>query len=140
MSMFSVKFEGLEKALNELGSYTDRVILGLESALFIEGEETITDAKMLTPVDEGILINSGFVQLPERNGDNVFVDIGFGGPAGTGNHGGETNSKDVGYAIIQHEDLTFFHPVGQAKFLEVPLNKRRTGYSERMAKRIRAKL
>lgn len=140
MAMFSVKFEGLEKALNQLKTFTDKVIPALESALFVEGEQTITEAKMLTPVDDGILINSGFVQLPEREGDNVFVEIGFGGPAGTGNHGGETNSKDVGYAIIQHEDLTFFHTVGQAKYLEVPLNKRKVGYSERIAKRIRAKL
>ncbi len=140
MAMFSVKFEGLEKALNELGSFTDKVILALESALFIEGEQTIAEAKMITPVDEGVLRASGFVQLPERDGDKVFVDIGFGGPAGTGNHGGETNDDDVGYAIIQHEDLTFFHTVGQAKYLEVPLNKRKVGYSARMAKRIKAKL
>lgn len=138
--MFSVKFEGLDKAIKELGAFTDKIAGALESALFVEGEQTITEAKVITPVDEGVLRASGFVMLPERNGDEVFVDIGFGGPSGSGNHGGETNSKDVGYAIIQHEDLTFFHTVGQAKYLEVPLNKRKTGYSERIAKRIRAKL
>lgn len=140
MSMFSVEFEGLEKAMAELGGFTDKIILALESALFVEGEQTIAAAKRLTPVDDGILINSGFVMLPERDGDEVIVDIGFGGPAGIGNHAGETNSEDVGYAIIQHEDLTFFHTVGSAKFLEIPLNERKTGYSERIAKRIRAKL
>lgn len=140
MSMFSVEFEGLDKAIRDLGAFTNKIMLALESALFVEGEQTITEAKMLTPVDEGVLINSGFVMLPKRDGDDVFVDIGFGGPAGIGNHAGETNSENVGYAIIQHEDLTFFHTVGQAKYLEVPLNKRKTGYSERIAKRINAKL
>lgn len=140
MSMFSVEFRGLDKAIRDLGAYTDDVILALQSALFIEGEETMAESKPLVPVDEGVLRASGFVLLPVVTKDEVYVDIGYGGPAGSGNIGGETNDKDVGYAIIQHEDLTFFHTVGQAKYLEQPLNKRKPGYSDRIAKRIRSRL
>lgn len=135
--MFSIDWENLNKAIAQLGKYVDDVEKALGKALFQEGEELMAEAKILTPVDEGVLRSSGFVTLPfvDENNDTV-VDVGFGGPAGSGNHGGETNPDDVGYALIQHEDLTLNHTVGQAKFLEVPLNERKSGYSKRLAKRI----
>ncbi|MCH8851919.1 MAG: HK97 gp10 family phage protein [Planctomycetes bacterium] len=58
--MFSVEFRGLDKAIRDLGAYTDDVILALQSALFIEGEETMAESKPLVPVDEGVLRASGF--------------------------------------------------------------------------------
>lgn len=141
--MFSVEFEGLKELLDQLRKYPDKVLQALESALYVEGEQTISEAKPLVPVDEGVLRASGFVKLPEVNGDDVMVEIGFGGPAGTGNHDNETNlpakknkTGDVGYAVIVHEDLTAFHTVGQSKYLEAPLNKRRDGYSKRIGQRI----
>jgi hypothetical protein len=34
---------------------------------------------------------------------------------------GETNSADVNYAIVQHENHDYVHKVGEAKYLERPL-------------------
>ena len=137
---FSVEFEGLEKALKQLGAYTERVEKAIESALFIEGEQTMAESRPLVPVKDGILKASGFVSLPKTEGDDIFVDIGYGGPAGSGNQNGETNTKDVGYAVFVHEILTNFHRVGQAKYLEAAINKRKPDYSDRLARRIRARV
>ena len=48
---------------------------------------------------------SGYVTDPVVQGNKVTVEVGFGGAA-----------KD--YVVVQHEDLTLSHPVGEAKFLE----------------------
>lgn len=86
--------------------------------LYVGLEFVMTDAKMnYVPVDMGVLRASGFVMLDETK---IKAIIGFGGPAGSGNMG-ETNVEDVGYAIVQHENLDYRHKVGEAKYLERPL-------------------
>jgi hypothetical protein len=101
-----------------------------------EGAETIMlDAKHRTPVDTGNLRASGHV-VPvdkERAIDtqgNVTFELGFGGPAGSGNLGGETNSPrtsgltgrphdgDVGYAVFVHETGPRAGGAGERKFLD----------------------
>ena len=59
--------------------------------------------------------------LPERVGDTVAVEIGFGGPA-------------EAYAVVQHEDLSYRHPVGQAKFLETAMDDRAAEARDTMAR------
>lgn len=137
MPRYDVKWEGLEQLAKKLKARPELVSRATESALFIEAEETMAEAKKETPVDEGVLRGSGHVQLPTRDGDRVSVELGFGGPAGTGNQGA-TNPEDVGYAVYVHEDLTAHHTVGKAKYLEDPLNRRRSGLPRRLARRIRA--
>lgn len=62
----------------------------------------------LAPVDTGAMRASGFVNLPRVEGNEITVTMGYGGA-----------SKD--YVVIQHEDLTLNHEVGEAKFLEKPV-------------------
>lgn len=74
--------------------------------LYRGGQAIIADAVDLVPVDEGVLRDSAIVQEPVVNGDEVSVELGFGGAASD-------------YAIEQHENLGLQHPNGgQAKFLE----------------------
>lgn len=94
----------------------------METAGYETAEEIITEAKKLTPVLEGVLKSSGHVQLPVISGNQVEVSMGFGGPAGAGNQG-ETNRKEVGYAVVVHENLEAHHKVGQAKYLEMPFDR-----------------
>lgn len=136
---FGNRMEGLDELMDRLAAEPHRFLQASESALFIEAEQTMAEAKKITPVDEGVLRSSGHVRLPEINGDTVSVEMGFGGPAGSGNQG-ESNPKDVGYAVFVHEDLNAFHRVGQAKYLETPVNRRREGFSERIATRIERRL
>lgn len=80
-----------------------------------EAEAIITAAKQqYVPVATGALRASGFVAPPQISGNAVAVVMGFGGPAAP-------------YALIVHEDLTKRHPVGQAKYLEIPFKARVAG-------------
>lgn len=133
------RLDGLDELMKKLKAEPNRFLNATESALFIEGEQTMTAAKRLVPVDEGVLRASGHVRLPEVTDDEVQVEIGFGGPAGSGNRG-ESNDEDVGYAVYVHEDLTAYHPVGQAKYLEQPVTDRASGFAARIAKRIERRL
>ena len=93
-------------------------------------ETEMTEAKRRTPVDNGILRDSGHVKTL----DDFTLQLGFGGPAGSGNLDRVTNKKDVGYALVVHEDLEALHTVGQAKYLESTLLESIPYMAERVAK------
>jgi hypothetical protein len=59
-------------------------------------------SQQLCPVDSGTLRNSCVIE----EGDG-YITVGYGGAA-------------TPYAAIQHENMSFHHPVGQAKYLEQP--------------------
>jgi hypothetical protein len=76
------------------------------AGLYRGGQAIIADAVDLVPVKDGPLRDSAIVQEPVLSGDEVTVELGFGGAASD-------------YAVVQHESLDFEHPNGgQAKFLE----------------------
>lgn len=57
------------------------------------------------PYDKGDLAASGYVSMPMVGPSETVIAMGFTEP----------------YATIQHERLDYYHPHGQAKYLEVPL-------------------
>ena len=138
----------LIRKLKALGEKAQTIVGG---ALYREAEAIMTESKKQCPVDLGNLRASGSVSLPELQGAMVVVTLGYGGPSGSGNHGGETNKKDVGYAIVQHEDLDLDHSkvlskkegqrrggvvwgaIGKAKYLEDPMLSAVSGMEERLA-------
>ena len=72
--------------------------------------------------------------------NSIEVQFGFGGPAGRGGavtpgigRQGQRAPAQVGYALVVHEDLSAAHPVGQAKYLEIPFKARMEGFFSRMA-------
>jgi len=120
----------IAKVLRRLGLEAPKAVA---AGLYQEAEATMTDAKVLTPVDTGNLRASGHVALPVIDGPVVSIVLGFGGPAGSGNHAGQTNPEDVGYAVWVHERVEVHHPVGQAKFLETAIQQRSGGVAGRLA-------
>jgi hypothetical protein len=106
-----MKWEGMGSFLARCKKDPETVLRVTEQELYATANNIITDAKQLTPVDTGALRSSGHVQLPTVVDGHVEVKMGFGGPA-------------VSYATYVHEDLQAHHPVGQAKFLEIPFNNR----------------
>lgn len=111
-----------------LDRLTDAATPALASSLYEEGEEIMTKAKDRTPVDEGTLRASGWVEKPKISGDKeVTVMLAFGGEA-------------EAYALIQHEDLSLHHDVGEAKFLEKSVDEARSGMQGRLAASMRRKL
>lgn len=74
------------------------------ASIYQDGERIMATSNDLCPVETGALRASGHVTADEAAG---LVTLEYGGPAAP-------------YAFIQHEDLEYRHPVGQAKFLEQP--------------------
>lgn len=96
----SVKIQGLAELESELNSLPHKTMKGIEKAMGI-----IYDASQpLVPVDTGALKRSG--QIEE-------VDSGM-----KMKYHSENPINGYNYAPIQHENLTFNHRVGQAKYLE----------------------
>lgn len=110
----------LQAVLKKLGSHATQAA---KAALYQEAERIMTVSKKSCPVDLGNLRASGQVSQPSEAGGHIVVELGYGGPAGAGNHGGETNKEHVGYAIVQHEDLSLDH----SKLLSKKESKRRGG-------------
>ncbi len=92
-------------------------------ALYIETGIETTEVKRRTPVDKGTLRASIHTVGPVRQGRTIYTLIVAGGPAAP-------------YAIYVHEDLTAFHKVGQAKYIESVILESRSSMGARVAKRI----
>ncbi len=117
----SIKVNGLDSARRRLVYFKNKFPHEVAAALKTEAELTMTESKKEVPVDTGALKDSGFVDEPKIQGDNISIRLGYGGVATKREANGEIT---VTYAIIVHEDLNAHHTVGKAKFLEDPLKKR----------------
>lgn len=133
------EIEGLEQAVANVWEYGLEGPKAMGRALYAEALLIMAVAKKLTPVRYGFLRASGRVDVPQITLSTISVEMGFGGPAGTGNLG-ETNKQDVGYALPVHENLSAHHPVGQAKFLEQPALSMAANLEKNLAIRIKADL
>lgn len=92
-------------------------------ALYQETQIEATEVKRRTPVDTGTLRGTIHVVGPFRSGNRIWTLIACGGPAAP-------------YAVYVHENLSAFHKVGQAKFLESVILESRAFMGARVAKRI----
>ncbi|HEY7824085.1 MAG TPA: HK97 gp10 family phage protein [Acidimicrobiia bacterium] len=99
----------------ELRRHLSAVQRAAEAALYQGGSIIMTEAKQRAPVNKdprvtgGTLRNSGYVTLPRTDSEGTFVEVGFGGAA-------------KAYAVRQHEELSYRHEVGEAKYLERAIN------------------
>lgn len=114
----------MRKALRRLG---DRAEFAMKRALTTEAEKVMAKAKRLTPVDTGALRASGHVQPPVVRPGTIEVTLGFGGPSAS-------------YAVFVHERTELNHTVGQAKYLEQPVNEAARGLADRLAAELRREL
>lgn len=105
----------------------------IAGAIFAEAQIEMTESKRRCPVSPlpaphnvvpGTLRASGTVHEPEM-GRAIGVELSYGGPG--------SGAED--YAVVQHEDLTFFHTTGEAKFLESVLNESHSTMGARIARR-----
>jgi hypothetical protein len=92
-------------------------------ALKIEAEIEMTEMKKRTPVQFGVLRDSGTVHEPVQSRSGVSIVLSFGGAA-----------QD--YALKVHEDLDAFHKVGQAKYAESVLLESAPHMAKRIAARV----
>ena len=121
----SVTWMGMDKALRELHRIKTVTPRQLGGALYREAEHIMTRSKaQFVPVKDGILRASGHVEQPEYSGNRISVTLGYGGAASA-------------YALVQHERTDYQHTVGQAKYLEQPVNEAAAGLGQRVAARMR---
>jgi len=118
--MYNVK--NLDRAIRKLSAIPGKVEFLARRHLTIEGEKIMATSKeTYVPVDTGNLRNTGHVSPPVKEGQTILVQLGFG-------------NNTVEYALIVHEDLYAHHPVGQAKYLEIPFSRAQPGVKQRFRK------
>ena len=125
----TVEITGLSKVIGNMKQLEKGVPLQAAAALYQEALIVQETSMSRTPVDVttkgggGTLRDSHETSAPYWRGEFLSVDIEVGGPT-------------VDYALVQHEEMTFEHKVGQAKFLESAMNDAEAGLMSRIAKRI----
>lgn len=123
-----------------LAQYGEAGAKSLGKQLYREGLGIMAQSEPLCPVDTGTLKASGYVQPPEiiEGGQTIRVEIGYGGPAAKINP--KTGQSADGYALFVHENLEAHHPVGTAKYLEIPFNAAKPGMEDRIVAGMRIDL
>lgn len=123
---FEFELKGIEEVDRAMRLLEEQAPKAMGKALWNEANDIMRAAKILTPVDTGVLKGSGHVPLPEDSGHEVTVTMGFGGAA-------------AAYAEVQHEELSYYHdPPTQAKYLEQPFYEAvQDGIGLRIAKSLR---
>lgn len=125
----TVEYRGLEAVLANARLFGAAARSASRGALYRRAEAIMADSKEhYVPVDQGILRDSGHVELPEDTADGITVTLGYGGAA-------------EAYAVVQHEDLSLNHPNGGGpKYLERPLLEHGKTLLADMADELRAEL
>jgi hypothetical protein len=112
---------GDKKLLRKLQALAESAPEATAAALYQEALGVMASAVKKAPVEFGVLRNSAYTSPPTKRKGEAVVEVGFG-----------TN-----YGAFQHERTGLKHPRGgQAKYLQAALNEARTGYLERLGKRI----
>ena len=125
----AVFIKNIPKVIGNMKKLEKGVPLLAAAALYQEALIEQKESMKRTPVDVttkrggGSLRDSHETSAPYWKGKFLNVDIQVGGPAAP-------------YAIVQHENIEFFHKVGQAKFLESTINESAPYLLARIAKRI----
>lgn len=104
-----IEWDGLDEFERKLTKLAVGAGAVMGPLLFMEGQKVIAKSVPQTPFRDGFLRGSATVGQPRVSGSGAEVDVGFGGAA-------------EAYAVVQHENQNFAHPIGKAKFLEDPLN------------------
>lgn len=103
--------DSFTRAAVRIRKFANSMVAVARGGLRLIGEEIMTDVKASrpgagVPRDTGALASTGEVTQPMPD----VVELSFGGVAAAG-------GKDVGYALIQHENLEFHHKLGEARYL-----------------------
>lgn len=127
----AVFIKNIPKVIGNMKKLEKGVSLQAAAALYQEALIEQKESMKRTPVDVrkggsggGTLRDSHETSAPYYKGKFLNVDISVGGPAAP-------------YAVVQHEDMSFLHKVGQAKFLESTIMESAPYMLARLAKRIK---
>jgi len=105
---YGVRVDGIEDTKRKLAKYSEENKKKLRDGMWTAGRFLLREAQKLVPVDTGALKASGKVLVRNNDDNHPEFHVSFG------------NDDDVHYAAVQHENLEYFHTIGQAKYLEQP--------------------
>lgn len=115
--------EGIEEMLKDLDKAIKAHVEALGAALYQEGSAIMTASAEICPVDENYLLPSKYVGNPILHGGEPIVELGYGKQ----------------YAVYVHErvekNINWSKSGTSAKFLQIPVDKAKSGYAARIAKR-----
>lgn len=130
MSTFST-FSGVFKCLEDLKKMQAYSPGEFGRALMEVALEIVPECQAVTPVGPntpghkgGTLRDEIHAEGPIFNGNKIQVKI-------------ITGPLSAAYALVQHEDLEFFHEEGEAKFIERPLGKASRYINDRVAAKVK---
>ncbi len=140
-----VRVTGLDDIRRLIRANDRKVRAATGRAITAEVVELGRRADELVPIDTGNLRNSQIIKLPDPKGRRIVGTVEYGGTAAP-------------YALVQHEDLTLWHPpkppgkskVGKKqgtgpvapgqgrgpKYLEHPFKRQQKRFSARLAARV----
>jgi hypothetical protein len=100
----SIRIRGVKEVTSNMRRSANGAQSGAARATRQLAREVLRESQALVPIDTGALKSSGRLteSLGNVSGQSVTVTYG------------------TKYAVFVHEDLEKKHPVGQAKFLEIP--------------------
>jgi hypothetical protein len=120
--MVVLELKGLDRFIERFNVTASTLLPAMGEALYNQALAIGKEADLLVPYDSGALARSQIIHDAAYQGQFVYVDITYGGPAG---------GLDQPYAEIQHENMDFNHPSlasglpangRQAKYLEDPVD------------------
>ena len=110
--LFSLQVSGLEECMMAAASIGPLMMEAVGEAVTAETIYELGLTQEQVPVLTGQLQLSGRVEAADE-GFEIANAIAYGGPAGSG-----SNTENVDYALVVHEDLEAHHPHGNAKYVE----------------------
>ena len=94
-----------------------KVAQSTKKATIAACEEIMFESLKQVPRDTETLASSAFYGIKHAPDYGFEATLGYGGTA----INPKTGVPVMDYAVVVHEDLDAFHPVGKAKFLENPI-------------------
>ena len=105
----TIAFQGFEGFQRMVQENKDQIPTVMGEAFYGEAQTILTDSKEIVPFLTGALSSSGRVHDPFRVGEQVAVEITYGGASGGG--------EQVNYAIDQHENEMYRHAVSDPSYV-----------------------
>jgi len=135
--MMPNEVRGVAAMNDKIRSFTRQFPAIVRPAMREEAEVEATESKKRAPVYSGptgpnypipgVLRASIHVEGPFQRGSMIYADIVAGGAAGA-------------YALSQHEELDWFHKIGEAKYIESVIMESRAFMAARLAANIRNRI
>ncbi len=120
-----ITVQGLGDVVGRLSILPQVATGAMMNGLVEVANECMEDSKdNYCPFDSGDLRASGIVEVE----DEAVIVLHYGGPG--------SGAED--YALEQHENLTYHHPIGGAKYLELPVIKWTPKFVEAGGQSVRA--